>query len=114
MAVFAEVAERGSFAAAAGEFHPILRLPERLPLARTDQWSRMPGCYQLKSALAWHDLHKATGDTDYLNWYEATQTKTMSGAFSQLLEAAKSADAPQPRRRDPISVYLDSIEVESN
>jgi hypothetical protein len=51
---------------------------------------------------------------DYLNWYEATQTKTMSGAFSQLLEAAKSADAPQPRRRDPISVYLDSIEVDSN
>ena len=51
---------------------------------------------------------------DYLNWYEATQTKTMSGAFSQLLEAAKSADEPQPRRRDPISVYLDSIEVESN
>jgi hypothetical protein len=38
----------------------------------------------------------------------------MSGAFSQLLEAAKSADEPQPRRRDPISVYLDSIEVESN
>ena len=51
---------------------------------------------------------------DYLNWYEATQTKTMSGAFSQLLEAAKSADAAQQRRRDPISVYLDSIEVESN
>ena len=51
---------------------------------------------------------------DYLNWYEATQTKTMSGAFSQLLEAAKSAEEPQPRRRDPISVYLDSIEVESN
>jgi hypothetical protein len=51
---------------------------------------------------------------DYLNWYEATQTKTMSGAFSQLLEAAKAADEPQPRRHDPISVYLDSIEVESN
>jgi hypothetical protein len=51
---------------------------------------------------------------DYLNWYEATQPKTMSGAFSQLLEAAKSADEPQPRRRDPITVYLDSIEGESN
>ncbi len=51
---------------------------------------------------------------DYLNWYEATQAKTMSGAFSQLLEAAKVADEAQPRRRDPISVYLDSIEVESN
>ena len=51
---------------------------------------------------------------DYLNWYEATQSKTMSGAFSQLLETAKAAEEAQPRRRDPISVYLDSIEIESN
>lgn len=51
---------------------------------------------------------------DYLNWYEATQAKRISGAFSQLLEAAKTADEAQPRRRDPISVYLDSMEMESN
>jgi hypothetical protein len=51
---------------------------------------------------------------DYLNWYEATQAKTKSGAFSQLLEMAEFADAAQPRRRDPISIYLDSIEMESN
>ena len=51
---------------------------------------------------------------DYLNWYEATKAKTMSGAFSQLLETAKAADEAQPRRRDPISVYLDSMEMESN
>jgi len=51
---------------------------------------------------------------DYLNWYEATQSKTMSGAFSQILEAAKAADEALPRRRDPISVYLDSIEMETN
>ena len=48
---------------------------------------------------------------DYLNWYEATQSKTMSGAFSQILEAAGD---PPPRRRDPISVYLDSVEIETN
>jgi hypothetical protein len=51
---------------------------------------------------------------DYLNWYEATQTKTMSGAFSQLLETAQAGEEAQPRRRDPISVYLNSIEMESN
>jgi hypothetical protein len=51
---------------------------------------------------------------DYLNWYEATQAKRMSGAFSQLLDAAKAADEAQLRRRDPISVYLDSIEMEMN
>jgi hypothetical protein len=47
---------------------------------------------------------------DYLNWFEATQSKTTSGAFSQILEA----DEALPRRRDPISVYLDSIEMEMN
>jgi hypothetical protein len=49
---------------------------------------------------------------DYLNWYEATQPKTMSGAFAQVLREASAADSSQPRRRDPISVYLDSIEIE--
>ncbi len=50
---------------------------------------------------------------DYLNWYEATQSKAMSGAFSQLLDPAKE-EQPLPRRRDPISVYLDSVEMETN
>ena len=48
---------------------------------------------------------------DYLNWYEATQSKTTSGAFSEILE---TADEAMPRRRDPISVYLDSLEMETN
>jgi hypothetical protein len=51
---------------------------------------------------------------DYLNWYEATQSKKMSGAFSPLLENAPSAEEAPPRRRDPISVYLDSVEMETN
>jgi len=58
--------------------------------------------------------HQAREIDDYLNWYEATQTKAMSGAFSQLLEAARAGDEAQPRRRDPISIYLDSIEMEMN
>jgi hypothetical protein len=51
---------------------------------------------------------------DYLNWYEATQTQVMSGAFSQLLENTPAAGEALPHRRDPISVYLDSIEMETN
>lgn len=51
---------------------------------------------------------------DYLNWYEATQSKMMSGAFSQLLVNVPPASEAAPRRRDPISVYLDSIEMETN
>ncbi len=37
-------------------FHPILELPEKQPLPYDPRWSRSPGCYQLKSALAWHDI----------------------------------------------------------
>ncbi len=85
-------------------------------------------CYQLASLLARGKTRKATQRLarvasyravveqqgremdDYLNWYEATQLKTMSGAFAQVLKDAREENAP-PRRRDPISVYLDSIEA---
>ncbi len=39
-----------------GEFHPVIELPEKQPLPHEAKWSRSPGCYQLKSALAWRDL----------------------------------------------------------
>ena len=58
------------FAAGNSEFHPILRLPEKTALARGEQWSRQPGCYQLKAALGWYDLFQQTGEADFLKWYE--------------------------------------------
>lgn len=42
--------------------HPIITLPDKQPLDYEPRWSRSPGCYQLKSALAWHDLAEATGE----------------------------------------------------
>lgn len=39
-----------------GFFNPIITLPEKQPLAHERSWSRMPGCYQLKSALAWREI----------------------------------------------------------
>jgi hypothetical protein len=58
------------FAASDSKFHPILRLPEKAPMPRGEQWSRQPGCYQLKAALGWLDLYKETGDAEFLKWYE--------------------------------------------
>jgi len=37
-------------------FHPVISLPEKQPLTPDRRWSRNPGCYQLKSAVAWLDL----------------------------------------------------------
>jgi hypothetical protein len=47
---------------------------------------------------------------DYMNWFEATQISASSGAFSDYLQGVRAVEEPEPRRRDPISVYLDSIE----
>jgi hypothetical protein len=48
---------------------------------------------------------------DFMNWYEATQAKTASGAFRDYLHAAANNDAV-PRRRDALSVYLDALETQ--
>jgi len=47
---------------------------------------------------------------DYMNWFEATQSKTMSGVFVDYLQAAGEPQMPGSRRRDALSVYLDAIE----
>ena len=54
----------------AESIHPIVSLPEKRALPYEDRWSASPGCYQLKSALAWFDLYEVTGETAFLRSYE--------------------------------------------
>jgi hypothetical protein len=44
-----------------------------------------------------------------MNWFEATQSKSGSGVFADYLRAADQPQAPGPRRRDALSVYLDAL-----
>jgi len=37
-------------------YHPILRLPDKTPVPHELWWSRRPGCFHLKAALAFHEL----------------------------------------------------------
>ncbi len=53
-----------------GEIHPIVRLPEKRPLPFEPRWSASPGCYQLKAALAWRELHEETGEEVFLDAWE--------------------------------------------
>lgn len=46
---------------------------------------------------------------DYMNWFEATQMESGSGNFTDYIKAADQSRLPTPRRRDPLSVYLDSL-----
>jgi hypothetical protein len=63
--------------------HPILALPEKRPLAREPRWSASPGCYQLKSAMAWHELFEVTGESAFLCGYDAALQAALEndGAF---------------------------------
>jgi hypothetical protein len=57
------------------------------------------------------ELAARMGDIDdYMNWFEATQMGNQSGAFSDYLKAASQSQVSAPRRRDPLSVYLDALE----
>lgn len=49
--------------------HPVVSAA-REPLPYEKRWSREPGCLQLKSAMAWHDLAEVTGDDTFTLWYE--------------------------------------------
>jgi hypothetical protein len=46
---------------------------------------------------------------DYMNWFEATQMERQSGAFNGYLKAATQSEVSAPRRRDPLSIYLDAL-----
>ena len=59
------------FVSSDGEIHPILALPGKSPVERDPtRWSRSPGCYQLKSAMAWFELAEATGVAEFRACYE--------------------------------------------
>jgi hypothetical protein len=51
--------------------HPVLELPAKRPLAWEARWSAGPGCYQLKSAMAWQELFEITGESAFARGYES-------------------------------------------
>lgn len=111
------------------EIHPILTLPDKRPVARDWRWSRNPGCYQLKSALAWRDLAEITGDREFAEAFgrllerslkdyqsflpgNANQERVMDRlhAFSYFLEALlSSAGAEDPNHERSALALADGI-----
>jgi hypothetical protein len=58
------------FARNDGAHWPVLSLPDKTPLGLDpSRWSRTPGCYQLKSAVAWRELAAITGDAAWSDLY---------------------------------------------
>ena len=74
---------------AADGWHPILTLPAKMPAIRdAASWSRMPGCYQLKSAMAWCDLSRATGDTAFRELYQESIDPALANSAGFLPDPA--------------------------
>jgi uncharacterized protein YyaL (SSP411 family) len=83
-----------------GEYYPIVSLPDKQPLAYEPRWSRGPGCYQLKSALAWHDIAKACGDEHAEKLYESALAAALKTHESFL-----AAEPDQERLMDRLHAY---------
>jgi len=99
IAIAAGQAMLGDFQAG-DAIHPILALPDKRPLAWEPRWSASPGCYQLKSALAWQELFEATGVREFLCGYEAALKAALENAPAFL-----AADSDPSRRMDRLHAY---------
>jgi hypothetical protein len=80
--------------------HPILALPQKQPLAWEPRWSASPGCYQLKSALAWHELFEVTGESAFQSGYEAALQAALASESRFL-----PGDAVSERVMDRLHAY---------
>ncbi len=73
------------FARDDGAFWPVLSLPDKKPLEiDANRWSRSPGCYQLKSAVAWRELAAITGDAVWSDCYASALQRALASHESFL------------------------------
>lgn len=61
-----------------GGMAPILQLPSGAPLAYGTSWSDNPGCYQLKSALAWRQLSLVAAEPAFDRAFAAALDRAMA------------------------------------
>jgi hypothetical protein len=88
------------------DFHPILALPAKEPLPRAPRWSRLPGCYQLKAALAWFCVAEATGDASLHSAWRAMLDAALATHHSFLVP-----DDFSPEVMDKLHAYCYFLEA---
>ncbi len=64
--------------------HPIVRLPDKHPVPYERRWSRQPGCYQLKAAMAWYELAESTGHRELASAFERMLSYSLATHLSFL------------------------------
>jgi hypothetical protein len=94
-----------------GGFHPILLLPCKSPAPYEAWWSRMPGAFQLKAALAWRDAGELTGDEAMLSWYQEMLEFSVS-RYRQLLDL-ENEPIKKMDRLHAWAYFLEGLQPES-
>ena len=89
------------------EIHPILTLPEKSAVARDWRWSRNPGCYQLKAALAWRDLATVTGEPVFAQAFERHLERSLSD-YGEFLPGNSNCERVMDRLH-AFSYFLESL-----
>jgi hypothetical protein len=84
-----------------GVFHAVISLPEKQPLPHEPRWSRAPGCYQLKAALAWLEL----GDASARKLYDCVLERSLAthGGFLY-------AESDREKQMDRLHAYCYFLE----
>ncbi|MBY0506948.1 MAG: hypothetical protein K2X03_23730 [Bryobacteraceae bacterium] len=93
------------FAAEKG-YHCILRLPEKKPLPAEPWWSREPGAFQLKAALAWRELAELLPAPAFLKPFER-QLEFSLLHWRQLVQGAEGE--PLMDRLHPLGYFLEGL-----
>jgi hypothetical protein len=91
----------------ADAIHPILELPSKAPRPYEKRWSKEPGCFQLKSAMAWYSLARATGDNQFLEPYERALEMALANGDDFLPGAESNADVMD--RLHAFSYFLEGL-----
>jgi hypothetical protein len=78
VAIKAACAMADHFPESGAGFIPILTLPSREPVPLGKTWSRLPGCYQLKSALAWDQVGVETGNRALQDRFEQALSRALA------------------------------------
>jgi hypothetical protein len=84
-----------------GVFHAVISLPVKQPLPRELRWSRAPGCYQLKAALAWLEL----GDESAAKLYHSVLKLSLVAH-----EAFLYAEGDREKQMDRLHAYAYFLE----
>jgi hypothetical protein len=94
------------FAREDGGWWPVISLPDKAPVDLDPaRWSRTPGCYQLKSAVAWRELAVITGDSLWNGLYTRALETALASHQSYL-----PGDANPHKVMDRLHPYLYFLE----